>query len=356
MTELLTRSDALADVCEQAAGIEALALDTEFMRERTYYPELCLIQAALPEQIVLIDPLADIDLSPLRAVISGSADKILHASRQDQEVLVAALGCAATPLFDTQHAAALCGHPPQWSYAALVKAFCDVELPKDSTRTDWSRRPLSDKQLAYAADDVRYLIPLRDMLQQRLRGLGREAWFLEDMRQQEAVALDVAPQDAWLKVKGKGHLQGPALAVLQALAAWRERRAQSRNRPRRWILADDALLALAQAQPSTKSALAAVDGVSENLVKRQGQALLETIEVGLSGDIPELDQRIPDKALLKRLQVELKRIAEGLSLETTLLATRADLNALVLDGASPRLDQGWRAEVVGAPLRAALAA
>ena len=114
MTELLTRSDALADVCEQAAGAEALALDTEFMRERTYYPELCLIQAALPEQIVLIDPLAEIDLSPLRALMSGPADKILHASRQDQEVLAAALGCAATPLFDTQHAAALCGHPPQW--------------------------------------------------------------------------------------------------------------------------------------------------------------------------------------------------------------------------------------------------
>lgn len=354
MTELLTRSDALADVCEQAAGAEALALDTEFMRERTYYPELCLIQAALPEQVVLIDPLAEIDLSPLRALMSGPADKILHASRQDQEVLVAALGCAATPLFDTQHAAALCGHPPQWSYAALVKAFCDVELPKDSTRTDWTRRPLSDKQLAYAADDVRYLLALREMLLERLQALGRLDWFAEDMRQQERIALDVAPEDAWLKVKGKGHLQGRALAVLQALAAWREQRAQSRNRPRRWVLADEALLALAQAQPGSVSALAEVEGVPDGVVQRQGKALLEAVEAGCAAPIPALDQRMPDKAAIKQLQGALKRIGAELNLDTTLLATRADLNALVLDGSSARIDQGWRRELVGAPLRAAL--
>ncbi len=354
MTELLTCSDALADVCEQAAGAETLALDTEFMRERTYYPELCLIQAALPDQIVLIDPLSDIDLAPLRTLMGGSADKILHASRQDQEVLVAALGCAATPLFDTQHAAALCGHPPQWSYAALVKAFCEVELPKDSTRTDWTRRPLSAKQLAYAADDVRYLISLREQLQARLQALGREQWFAEDMRQMEAVALDVAPEDAWNKVKGKGHLQGRALAVLQTLAAWRERRAQSRNRPRRWVLADEVLLAIAQAQPASQAALAGIDGMPERVLQRQGKELLEAVETAQQSDIPELDQRIPDKAEVKRLQTELRRIAEGLELDATLLATRADLNALVLNGHSKRLEQGWRREIVGAPLRAVL--
>lgn len=354
MTELLTCSDALADMCEQAAGAEALALDTEFMRERTYYPELCLIQAALPDQIVLIDPLSDIDLAPLRTLMGGSADKILHASRQDQEVLVAALGCAATPLFDTQHAAALCGHPPQWSYAALVKAFCDVELPKDSTRTDWTRRPLSAKQLAYAADDVRYLVSLREQLQARLQALGREQWFAEDMRQMEAVALDVEPDDAWNKVKGRGQLQGRALAVLQALAAWRERRAQSRNRPRRWVLADEVMLTLAQAQPATLEALGKVEGLPERVLQRQGKSLLEAVEAGQQGDIPVLDQRMPDKAEVKRLQVELRRIAESLELDPTLLATRADINALVLDGHSQRLEQGWRREVVGTPLRAVL--
>lgn len=354
MTELLTCSDTLADVCEQAAGAEAQALDTEFMRERTYYPELCLIQAALPEQIVLIDPLSDIDLAPLRTLMGGPADKILHASRQDQEVLVAALGCAATPLFDTQHAAALCGHPPQWSYAALVKAFCEVELPKDSTRTDWTRRPLSAKQLAYAADDVRYLSALREQLQARLQALGREQWFAEDMRQMEAVALDVAPEDAWNKVKGKGHLQGAALGALQTLAAWRERRAQSRNRPRRWVLSDEVLLAIAQAQPATLEALGKVEGMPERVLQRQGKAVLEAVELGQQADVPEVEQRIPDKAEVKRLQTELRRIAESLSLDATVLATRADLNALVLDGRSKRLEQGWRSEVVGAPLRAVL--
>ena len=347
MIELLTCSDALAAFCDRASKAEALALDTEFMRERTYYPELCLIQAALPDEIVLIDPLSELDLSPLAQLMASGGDKILHACRQDQEVLVAALKSAPMPLFDTQHAAALCGFPPQWSYAALVTQFSGVELAKTATRTDWSRRPLSTQQLEYAADDVRYLIDIRAQLMDKLAALGRLDWFAQDMRAMESQPLDVEPMQAWQRVKGKGLQQGRPRAVLQTLAAWRELRGQSRNRPRRWVLSDEALLAIANAQPQTVQALAALSDVPEGVVRNQGSELLDCVAQAQDLEIPHLEQRIPDKAVIAGLQTTLRKIAQELELDSSLLATRADLNALVLDGHSPRLQNGWRADVVG---------
>ncbi len=354
MTELLNCSDTLAAFCDRASQAEALALDTEFLRERTYYPELCLIQAGLPGEIVLIDPLSDIDLAPLARLMGTGPDKILHACRQDQEVLVAALDCAPAPLFDTQQAAALCGFAPQASYASLVSDLCQVDLAKGATRTDWSRRPLSAAQLEYAADDVRHLHALREQLRERLEAAGRLAWFVEDMQRSAAQALDVDPQQAWERIKGRGQLQGRSLAVLQALGAWRELRAQERDKPRRWVLSDEAMLALAAAQPRNRQQLEQVAEIPDGVVRRQSDALLACVEAAQGAEIPVLETRIPDKPVIKALQKALREIADQLQIETSVLATRADLNALALDGCSARLQQGWRHSVVHQALQAVL--
>ena len=354
MIELLSSSDSLAAFCERANLSQAVALDTEFMRERTYYPELCLIQAAIPGEIVLIDTLQELDLTPLAQLVSSGPVKILHACRQDQEVLDAALSCVPKPLFDTQHAAALCGFAPQASYAKLVQELCGVNLPKGATRTDWSRRPLSSEQLDYAADDVRHLHAVREKLMERLQAAQRMDWFIEDMHHMAQQALDVKDEQAWQRVKGKGQLQGQALATLQALGGWREARAKSRNRPRRWILSDEALLSLAQAQPSSKRQLQQVSELPEGLLRRGAEDLLACIEQAKGADIPQLEQRVPEKALIKRLQLALRQLAQELELDASVLATRADLNALALDGVSARLQQGWRNSVVSPALQAAL--
>jgi ribonuclease D len=351
---MLTRSAELAEFSERAAQSSFIAMDTEFMRESTYYPELCLIQAALPDEIVLIDPLADEDMSALMPIICAGPVKIMHSCRQDQEVLAMRFGAGARPLFDTQVAAALCGHPPQWSYAKLVQEFSGVALAKTATRTDWSRRPLSTVQLDYAADDVRYLEEARDALVQRLQDLGRKDWFDQEMRSLEALSLEVAPLDAWSRVKGFGRLEGAALATLQHLAAWRERFAMERNRPRRWIASDPALLSIAQGRPQLRAELAALADVEPALLERRTEALLECVQLASDAPAPPLDNRIPDKAAIKLLQNELRRIAQDLNLDSSLLATRSDINALVLGQPCPNVQQGWRKAVVGDALMAML--
>ncbi len=354
MTAICTRDGELEEFVGHAAGVEVLALDTEFLRERTYYPELCLIQAASAEQLVLIDPLAELDLAPLEPVLAQGPVKVLHACRQDQEVLATRFGRPLAPIFDTQLAAALCGYPPQWSYAKLVQEFAGVELGKGATRTDWSRRPLSAAQLDYAADDVRYLLGAHAALAERLEALGRRSWFDEEMASLAAQPWDVAPDEAWRRVKGHGSLSGEALAALQALAAWRERRAVERNKPRRWIAKDESLLVLAQARPADAAALRALGGVEPFLQQRQGEELLRALEEARGATPPELDLRIPDKAVVARLRQTLNALAAELELDPGVLATRADLNALALDGLSERLSAGWRAEIVAPVLGAKL--
>lgn len=355
MTAIIARDRDLQEFVDQAADAEALALDTEFMRERTYYPELCLIQAAADGDPVLIDPLAELDLEPLRSLFTTGPVKVLHALRQDQEVLATRVTGALAPVFDTQLAAALCGYPPQWSYANLVSEFCQVDLAKGATRTDWSRRPLSAAQLEYAADDVRHLLAAREALQQKLAALGRQAWFDEDMATLASQPWDVDPQQAWRRVKGHGQCSGVALACLQALAAWRENQAVRSNKPRRWVAKDESLLVLALARPSDEAALKALDGVEPFLQRKRAGQLLQVIREAAQANAPELDTRIPDKATVKRLRSALQARAAELELDPGVLATRADLNALALDGRCERLAQGWRHQEVLPPLLDALA-
>src|SRR5262245_28662514 len=238
---MIDTADALTAFAAGAARAAALALDTEFMREKTYRAELCLVQIADGAQPVCIDPLA-VDLAPLAPLLAAPGIvKVMHAARQDLEVMLPATGLVQ-PVFDTQIAASLAGHPAQVGYAELTRRLLGVELPKAHTRTDWSRRPLSPEQQEYALDDVRHLGALRESLLETLRARGRLAWLEEDLAALgNADALRVAPEDAWRKVKGLPSLDPARQQLAQEIAAWRERRAVDRNRPRGWIL-DDACL------------------------------------------------------------------------------------------------------------------
>ena len=353
MTELLQSDKALARLTDQALTVSEIALDTEFMRERTYYPQFCLIQAALPQEIALIDVQADLDLGILAPALGGGPVKILHACRQDLEVLGLALAAPLAPLFDTQVAAALCGFAPQCSYAALVSDLLGVDLAKSATRTDWSRRPLSDEQLAYAADDVRYLAPLRHALDARLNALGRRDWMDEEMQALGAVELVANPAEAWQRVKGHQRLNATQRARLIPLAAWRERRAMERDRPRRWIASDELLLEMAVRRPMNVTALRGLPDMPPALVRNAGQDLLEI----LSAEHPPNERPVaepPDLKLIKALQGRLRELAAGLELDASLLATRADLVELASGNCPVRLGRGWRAREVTPALRALL--
>ena len=260
-------------------GADRLALDTEFMRERTYHPQLCLVQIATATDCVLIDPLAGLDLAPLHALLQErSRLKILHAARQDLEVLLLTGGAVPGPLFDTQVAAALLGMPPQVGYAELVARQLGHSIDKGQTRTDWSRRPLTPAQLAYAADDVRHLLTLQAELQAALAARGREDWVAEETAALENPALyRTDPAAAWKRLKGLNRLQPAEQSAARALADWRERRALESDKPRGWILADETLYAIATRAPSTIAELESIASLPPGVVRKRGEELLELL-------------------------------------------------------------------------------
>jgi ribonuclease D len=245
----ITQRDALGSRLATIAAPSSIGIDTEFLREKTYFAQLCLIQLATVDDACCIDTLSlqvDSDrtaLAPLQTLLADArVVKVMHAARQDLEVLWPHVG-AVQNLFDTQLAAALCGAPAQIGYAALVNDLLQVQLPKSETRTDWSRRPLTEAQIRYAIDDVRYLLPACDALRERLTRDGRMAWFEEDSAAAARTSgnFDSRPDDAWLRLKGLNQLDQHRQRLAQALAAWREQRAIRSDRPRGWLLPDAAL-------------------------------------------------------------------------------------------------------------------
>lgn len=349
-------AEALADLGEAAR----LPLDTEFFRERTYFARLCLVQLVAGDRVLIIDPLAVDDLAPLVALLRRvTVTKVLHSARQDIEVLLPLTGEPPGPLFDTQVAASLLGHPAQVGYAGLVGALLGVQLAKGHARTDWARRPLLAAQLAYAADDVRYLAPLAALLHERLAAAGRLTWAEED----SAALLDPslyrnAPEDAWQRLRGLERMTPQELGVVRALAAWRETRAVRRNLPRAWVLADDTIRTLAQRRPASAAALAAIPGVPPAIARHAGDRLVELIasappEHDAVGEPPE--QLTPtQRAALRRLQAMLQSTAARLEIVPEVLATRRDLAALARGARDVAPLHGWRREVVGDALLAAV--
>jgi ribonuclease D len=357
---IVATAPALATLSTHLASHARIGLDTEFLRERTYRAQLCLVQVATADEALCIDPLALPDLAPFAAVLAATPVlKVMHASRQDLEVLLPVAGLAQ-PVFDTQIAASLTGLPAQVGYAEAVRRFLGQELDKSHTRTDWSRRPLSLAQIEYALDDVRYLLPLAARLQEELGRLGRLEWLAEELATlADPRALTVAPQDAWLRLKGLRALDPGRERLLRLLEAWREPSAVEHNRPRGWILDDAVLRELVLQVPRTLEALAEIPQMPPGLVKRRGAELLRCIESAqVPLPLPALPGRSrPDPertALVKRLGSISQAVARELNLAPEVLATRRDLEQLAEGRRDGPLLRGWRRSVLGAQLLAAL--
>jgi ribonuclease D len=340
-------------------GARRFAIDTEFMRERTYSPQLCLVQVASDADCYLVDPLAGLDLAPLFATLADRAKpKILHAARQDLEVFLNASGHVPGPVFDTQVAAALLGLPPQVGYADLVARRLGHSIDKGQTRTDWSRRPLSDAQLAYAADDVHHLLQLHTELAAALESCGRAGWHAGECTGLEDPGLyRTDPADAWRRLKGLGRLRPAEQAVARALAGWREERAIASDKPRGWILSDEALYALATTSPATTGDLEQVRALPPATLRKRGAELLSLIQSARESarDLPDTpcpQRPTPEQTQhIARLQQRVKDVSASLGISPEVLATRRDVEAMVLGspGQSP-LMHGWRREAIGLQL------
>ena len=346
----------LARVCEQLANQPYLAIDTEFVREKTYYPVLCLIQIASPQQCVCIDPIAITDLSPLADLLLHSKTiKVFHAARQDLEVLNQVLGTIPSPIFDTQIAATLLGLGDQLSYANLVNHFLNVQLAKGHARTDWERRPLSTEQLEYAADDVRYLVTMYPMMVQTLTQQGRLSWLAEDFDAlTQAQLYQNDPVQQWQRVGGLQKLKGVQLAILQKIAAWREQQAQQQNKPRKWILSDDILIAIAMQGPHKTEQLERIRGINPALIQRHGKTLLDLITQAKAlpkDEWPILSRRKAldpnQEALLDALMAIVKLQAASHQINNTALTSRHELESLITGDNDIPLLHGWRHGLAG---------
>lgn len=356
---------ALQSLAEQLAGSEWLALDTEFIREKTYWPRLCLIQVSNGEIAAGIDVLALPDLQPLLDVLfDGHIIKVFHAARQDLEIFLHDWGQIPLPLFDTQPAAALLGHGDQIGYAKLVKAVLDVDLPKDQSRTDWSLRPLDQAQLRYALDDVIYLGQLYTEMRGSLSDRERLQWLAADFADLADPATYLPdPMRMWKKVKGRQPLRGVQLAVLQRLAAWREERARELDRPRKWILKDEVLTDLARRAPKDLTGLGKIRGLEPGVIRNQGEQLLALIAAGRatpreewpSDGRPGKPLSHQQEALADLLSAALRLVADQHQLSPTVLANRKDLEKLVRGEADVDVLHGWRRAVAGDTLQAVLA-
>lgn len=360
---LITDTDALAGFCREAEMAPYVTVDTEFLRERTYYPELCLIQIARPGKgegtAVVVDALAPgLDLAPFYALLHDPAVvKVFHAARQDLEIFWLRAGLIPEPFFDTQVAAMVCGYGDQVGYDTLVRQIARVSVDKSSRFTDWSRRPLSPAQLAYALADVTHLRVIYERLSAELRKNGREAWVQEEL----AVLTNPEtyrcnPADAWQRLKFRSGAPR-FVAAVRELARFREETAQQRNVPRNRILKDDALLELAAARPANGEDL----GRSRLLQReaRRGEiaegilAAIRRAETLAPKDIPAVPASAPrrpgSEALADLLKVLLKARADASGVAQKLIASSADLDAIAADDRAevPALS-GWRYEIFGA--------
>jgi ribonuclease D len=374
MTDFLyaaTRTD-LEHAIELLSRSDFVALDTEFMRESTYYAALCLIQAATPDGCVIIDPLALGDLQPLWELLDDrNRMKVLHAARQDLEVLsqaprssVAGVairegGRIPGPIFDTQIAAALLGHPAQIGYGSLVAARLGHTLAKGHARTDWTRRPLSPEQLSYAADDVRYLAKLYRDLRAALIETGRFEWLMEETSRLEDPALfRTEPEDAWRRLKGLDRLTPAQRLAAKRLAAWRETKAMKHDRPRGWILADEALREIAERLPASLADLEQIRQVPAGVVRKNGEELLAVVAQARREAHKEPEYELPGKpdpdqvARVTRLMSVVRKRAEEMKIAPELLATRRDVEQLVFSGRTQNIASGWRRSAIGEELLA----
>lgn len=349
---------------------EHFGIDTEFVRETTFRPRLCLIQLWLSEGAVAVDPFEVEDLAPLLEVIeSPDVEKVVHAGQQDMELFFLASGRPPRRVFDTQVAAALLGHGESIGYSRLVEKLLGQRLDKRETFTDWSRRPLREAQVEYALNDVRYLLPLREKLLDELARRGRESWLSRELEVFERSSYyQRDPETMYQRVRGAGKLEGKALAALQELAAWREEEARRLDRPRGHIVSDGILVEVARRLPTSLEDLRAVRGLHPRLLRRSGAGIVARVSRALKRsptDYPAPVERRPRDPkvdlLVDLLEVLIKVHAARLSISAGYLATRKELAELASDSLAGRLEssahrvlRGWRGELVGEELLAFL--
>lgn len=352
----LSSNQQLADVASTWLEKELIALDTEFMRVRTYYPVAALFQVCDGEAIYLIDPVSVTDLEPLATVLRCPlVIKLMHSCSEDLEVCDRHLGALPAPLFDTQIAGSFCGLGLSMGYQRMLSEVLDLALEKSETRTDWLQRPLSDAQLRYAAEDVAYLPALYRALRTRLQNAGTQPW----LEQECAAVLERFearnPGAEYATVSGAWRLSADQLALLRALYEWRDETARSRDLPRNWVAPDKALLQLAQRQPKTIAQLGSIDDLAPGSVRRYGAAILQLITQLEELDPSEYPSVLPrplspaEGKQLKRLKAVITRSAERLNIAPEMIARRRDVEDVLrfgVDSDCP-LMSGWRFDECG---------
>lgn len=358
--QYINTADQLGELCGHIQKASWLALDTEFLREKTYYSKFCLLQIATPDWVACVDPIALPELSELfEAIYNPNIVKVFHSCHQDLEIFYQMTGKVPGPIFDTQVAAPLLGYQDNPGYAMLVSSLLNINLNKAHTRADWSKRPLTEAEIQYAADDVIYLCQIYQIMLQKLESLGRAGWLKQDFAELENPDnYQVLPEKAWLKLRGKNKLTSKQLAIVQALTEWREKTAQAENRPKTWLLRDELVFDMAKLQPETVAELTTIRNINERTVHRYGRKLCELIAIAKNNEPQPLKEK--DKAIKKNQQHEaildiltaLVRIrAEENSLNPTILATRKDLEVLMFnDEEGCPLLHGWRYSMAGKEL------
>ncbi|MDZ5648768.1 ribonuclease D [Nitrospirillum sp. BR 11828] len=357
MTLITTTAD-LSAFCDRLATAAYVTVDTEFMREKTYYPQLCLVQVAGPDEAAAIDPLADgIDLSPLFALLANPAVlKVFHAARQDLEIFFNLTGAVPAPLFDTQVAAMVCGFGDSVGYETLITKLTNARIDKSSRFTDWSNRPLTDRQLTYALSDVTHLRPAYEKIRRRLDKTGREDWLADEMAiltSPETYRQD--PDESWRRLKPRTD-KPRFIAVLKELCAWREREAQRKDIPRNRVVRDETLMEIAAHTPSTVDDLARTRGLGPSMAAgRYGTEILAAIEKARSLPDSALPRAEPRAELpagiaptVELLRVLLKLVCDDEDVASRLVANAADLEAIAADDhAKVPAMSGWRFDLFG---------
>lgn len=354
----ISTASQLTAFCEQAARESAIAVDTEFLREHTYFPKLCLVQIAAGNTIVSIDPLAIEDLTPLKDLLQNpGVVKIFHACEQDLEAIYDAMECTCTPIFDTQIAAGFLGMRQQVGYANLVEARCGVSLSKAGTLTDWSRRPLDEAQIRYAEDDVRYLVGIYNKMVAELTAAGRLSWVEEEIAATAAqVRTFHEPHGAYKRLRRSSSLTRRQLAIAREVAAWREKRAAQTNRPRRRLLADEVVIEICRSRPKSIGQMRRVRGVDQ-LATHELRELICAVERGLAcpdAECPEIKRSerpsTDEECVLDLMYATLRLCCEREKIAPQLVACKDDLLTLLRGRKDCALLHDWRWQVAGESL------
>ncbi len=361
--ETIISASQLAEFCRRLAKAERIGIDTEFVSEDTYRPELCLVQVATEQEMAVIDPYRAGDMQPFwRTLAEGSHITIAHAAREELNFALAACGRPLARLFDTQIAAGFCSTEYPSSYGAVVTKFLGARAAKGEQRTDWRRRPLSESQIDYALEDVRYLLPLYDRLLVLLEAAGRSSWLADEMQYWLREVMEARDRPRWRRVSGIGNLSPRSLAIVRELWTWREAEAERRDQPPRRVLRDDLIVELAKRKSDNAEKIRAIRGIGQHVKRDNIQQIVACIRRGLSTPLDDFErgtvQAMPSQLNLlgQFLSPALTSICRSANIATSLVGTATDVRDLIayrLDFGNaqreepPILAGGWRAELVG---------